>query len=154
MRILSLSALLLTGCAVRHTGFCYGTETGAELRLLDGKVERLVLAEDSAPLHFLEGHTTEIEGKKALGRIHVEDWRVHDGLHGLPVWVGPLVSHAGELGIQDRNSGVFYYLDPASARSLDPYFGDVVLLEGWVQDARRVKVAYFRVLADPEDPPS
>ena len=146
--------LLLTGCAVRHSGFVHGTDVGAELHLLDGTVHPLVLGPESEPLHYLEGHSTEVEGSQVFRKIHVRDWRVHDGLHGLPVWVGPLVSHSGELGIQDRNSGVFYYLDAASARTLDPYWGKVVLLEGWVQDARRVKVAYFRVLAEAEEPPS
>lgn len=154
MRYLPLLLVLSIGCAVRHTGFCYGVESGAELRTMDGKSHRLTLSEDSAPLAYLDGHTTQIEGRQIFKRIAVDDWRIHDGLHGLPVWVGPLVSVGGQLGIQDRNSGVFYFVDPASERSLAPYYGRVVLLEGWVEDARRVKVAYFRVLAELDEPPT
>ncbi|MCO4743430.1 MAG: hypothetical protein KC912_01490 [Proteobacteria bacterium] len=153
---LLLPLLLLSGCAVRHTGFVYGTGEFAELRTLDGRGYPLKLPAQAKPLGYLDGHTTEVEGFRIFRTIHVKDWRVHDGLHGLPTWVGPLIAYGAELGIQDRNSGVFYYVDARAARDLEAYIGDIVLLEGWVQDARRVTVAYFRVLAAPdeEDAPS
>jgi hypothetical protein len=134
---LLLPLLLMSGCAVRHTGFVFGTGDYAELRTLDGKGYPLKLPAQAKPLGYLDGHTTEVEGLRIFRTIHVTNWRVHDGLHGLPTWVGPLV-------------------DVGAARDLEPYMGQTVLLEGWVQDARRVTVAYFRVLAAPdeEDDPS
>lgn len=150
LRFLPLLALL-SGCAVNHTGFVHGFGDTAEIRTLDGVAHPLKLGEDAAPLGYLDGHTAEIEGIKVFRTIHVRSWRVHDGLHGLPTWVGPLVRYGAEVGIQDRNSGVFYYVDPRAARDLEPWIGEIVLLEGWVQDARRVTVAYFRILAAQPD---
>ena len=141
------------------TGFCYPDERGAMLHTMDGRMHPLAVSEEHAAVRYLDGHTTEIEGTRILRRVHVRDWRVHDGLHGLPTWVGPLVQYGAELGIQDRNSDAFYYIDARAARDLAPFTGQVVLLEGWVEGARRVTVAYFRVLAEeqaqapePEDP--
>lgn len=143
--------LLLSACAVRHTGFVFGTGDAAEIRTLDGVGYPLVLKGDSEPLGYLDGHTAQVDGMRIFRAVHVRDWRVHDGLHGLPTWVGPVVVHEASLGIQDRNSGVFYFVDPASARGLERHMGKTVLIEGWVEDAQTVTVAYFRVLAPTDE---
>jgi hypothetical protein len=52
------------------------------------------------------------------------------------------------IGVQDRNSGAYYLVDPDSAETLKPYVGKTVLLEGYVEGAHRVRVLYFRVLED------
>jgi hypothetical protein len=53
------------------------------------------------------------------------------------------------LGLQDRNSGAYYLLDPDAALELSPYVGLPVLVEGYVEGAHRVRVLYYRVLGTP-----
>jgi hypothetical protein len=148
MRASVAAALLAAGCSAHVVGLVEPAAAGPHLRTSEGASFALVVAGDSAPMSYLDGHTAEVWGRKALGRLVVADWKVLDGLHGLPTWVGPLVAQGVQIGVQDRNSGGFYLLDQAGAAALEAYVGEQVLVEGYVEGAHRVRVVYFRVLAN------
>jgi hypothetical protein len=144
----ALAALLLTGCPFHETGLVRPTDEGTVLETPTGDQFRVVTAGQAAPLAALDGHTTEVWGTRISRRVHVTDWKVLEGLHGLPAWVGELDQRGIMIGVQDRNSGAYYLVDPDSAETLKPYVGKTVLLEGYVEGAHRVRVLYFRVLED------
>ena len=146
-------AFAVAGCAVHLNGFVrpLAEGSGTSLTTMEGVEYRLALGPDSQPLAFLDGHMVGIDGKKAGGRVHVTDWEVLEGLHGLQVWVGPVDILGIQVGLTDRATGSYFVLDEASWDVLAPFAGDTVLVEGWVEGAHRLKVVYYRVLAA-EDP--
>lgn len=142
--LLSASA----GCAFHATGLARPTPGGPTLEVIDGTTWRLVVGPDAAPLAALDGHTVTIDGQRVFGTVRVSDWRVDEGLHGMPVWVGPVQRMGAQIGVDDRNSGAFYWVDDAATRTLAAHVGEVVLLEGYVDGPHRVKVLYWRPLDD------
>jgi len=147
------AAALLTGCAVKLTGVVSPLDEigGTGLTTPEGQHYRLKLGPDSAPLAWLDGHECEIEGAGVGTGLRVTDWKIIGGLHGLQVWVGPLDVRGLQIGLSDRNTGSYFLLDEASWNVLEPFVGETVLVEGWVEGAHRLRVVYYRVLA-PEDP--
>jgi hypothetical protein len=115
---------------------------------LDGEHYRLALPADARPLAHLDGHTTVIDGTRTFDVVRVTDWKVPEGLHGMPAWVGRLEEQGVQVGLLDRNSEAFYLVDAGAADLLRPDVGKVVLLEGYVEGPHRVHVVYYRVLAD------
>lgn len=119
------------------------------MNTLDGERYRLALdTADARPLAFLDGHTTEIDGTRVFRVVHVTDWKVPEGLHGMPVWVGALQQEGRRIGLYDRNSRAFYVLDDAATSTLQGDVGKVALVEGYVEGPHRVHVVYYRLLAD------
>jgi hypothetical protein len=57
-----------------------------------------------------------------------------------------------QVGLQDRNTGSFYFVDDVAASTLAPYVGLPVLVEGWVDGPQRINVQFYRVLADDPAP--
>lgn len=139
---------VLTSCPFHEVGLVTPTTGGADLQNIDGNVFHLrLVGQDSAPLHYLDGHTAEVHGTRVLHNVHVTDWQVIEGLHGMPAWIGVLESRVGQLGLLDRNSHAYYLLDREANDTLSRYVGQMVLVEGYVDGAQRVRVVYFRVLA-------
>ena len=143
---------LLAGCSAHYTGLVHPTDRGMELETMDGKHLRLVLpSADARPIAALDGHSLTVDGTQVFRRVYVGDWSVPEGLHGLPTWVGVLEERGAQLGMLDRNSDAYYTIDLDAYARLRPHVGEWVLLEGYVEDARRVRVVYYRVLAPPTD---
>lgn len=146
--LIALLSFQSSGCAVHLVGIVApGDGRGTTLTTMEGKPYRLILSGDAKPMAYLDGHEAEIDGVKTFGRVRVQKWKVTQGLHGLEVWVGPLDERGVQVGIQDRNTGSYFLLDPDGAEALVPYVGETVLLEGYVVGAHVVKVVYYRVLA-------
>jgi hypothetical protein len=143
----------LGGCAIQATGVVAPLADGSGTGFLtsEGERLRLRLGPDAAPLAYLDGHEVALEGSRIGTGVRVSDWKVVGGLHGLQVWVGPLDVVGLQIGIADRNTGSYFYLDEASWDVLSPFDGATLLVEGWVEGAHRLRVVYYRVLA-PEDP--
>lgn len=141
-----LAATLAGGCAVRVQGVVEPAAGGARLTTSDGGQYRLVLLGDAQPVGRLDGHIVAVEGNRALGAVRVTEWTVLEGVHGMSTWVGPLAAMGSQLGIQDRNSGAFYWVDDAAARRLGAHAGELVLVEGYVDGPHRVRVLYFQLL--------
>ena len=127
------AGLILAGCATHAIGIVAPADDGVHLSTVHGEDYRLVLDDEARPLGYLDGHTAEVEGAASFGRLRVQEWSVLEGLHGLPVWVGVLQWRQGDLGLQDRNTGAFYYIDPDNQEVLEPFVGTPVLLEGYVE---------------------
>lgn len=145
--LLSFIFLVSGGC-VAHTQGLVRLDEGAALLLEpQGKLTRLRLGQDSAPLQHLEGHLADVDGVRSPLGLWVVDWKVPQGLHGMEVWVGPLGELGVQVGVQDRNSGAWYELLPDSASLLRPYVGEVVLVEGYVEGPHQIRVLSYRVLA-------
>ena len=116
---------------------------------LDGERYRLALdTSDARPLAYLNGHSTEIDGTRVFRVVHVTDWKVTEGLHGMTVWVGMLETQGRKVGLHDRNSQAFYVFDEAASDLLRADLGKVALVEGYVEGPHQVHVAYYRLLAD------
>lgn len=142
--------VLLAGCAFHEVGLVTPIPAGARLETMDGGVYQLVLTgQDGAPLHYLDGHTADVYGTRVFHKVQVTDWKVIEGLHGMPAWIGVIEERGVQLGMLDRNSGAYYLLDRDAYDTLLPYVGQIVLVEGYVEGAQRVHVVYFRVLAGP-----
>lgn len=140
-------ALALAGCAVSLRGAVVPGDDGATLlQLPDGRTRRLVLDAGSAPLAGLDGEMAQIEGKAGIGGVRVAEWSVPQGTRGLQVWVGVLERRDGRLRVVDRNARAVYLVDDQAVDSLSEAVGRTVLLEGWVEHAMTVRVAYARVL--------
>lgn len=143
----TLGLLLVGGCAYHQTGLVEVGPRGTTLVEPDGDSVTLVLGEGSQPIRHLEGHLVDVEGQRFMRAVRVEGWRVPEGLHGMAAWVGPLTPMGSQLGLQDRNSGGFYLLDPEAEKALARYADQVVLLEGYVDGPHRIHVLFYRVLA-------
>jgi hypothetical protein len=138
--------LALAGCAWHGRGLVEPGASGAHLTDIHGRRVLLVTDEASRPLQRLDGHLTEVWGRRFIGPVQVRDWRVLEGVHGLAVWVGPVVLQGVQVGLQDHNSGSFYFVDREAARVLGARPGETVLVEGHVDGPNRVKVLYYRWL--------
>jgi len=145
-----LATLLRSGCPTHALGIVEPANPGTTLTTSTGMRYRLALGLDASPMKWLDGHMAEVSGPRVGKRIRVKEWKVVEGLHGLPVWVGELEARGVQIGLQDRNSGAYYLVDQEAANTLWPFLGEPVLLEGYVEGAHRVRVVYFRVLADHE----
>lgn len=147
---LAVLGIAAGGCAFHAEGLVGPEGDVTVLNTLDGERYRLALeTEDARPLAHLLNHTTAIDGTRVFRVVHVTDWKVLEGLHGMPAWVGVLQEQGGRrLGIADRNSEAFYVLDEGATDVLRPELGKVVLVEGYVEGPHQVHVVYYRVLAD------
>lgn len=142
----AVAAWVSSGCAAHLTGLVDRSADGLSLSTPEGRHYRLVAVGDAAPLVHLDGHIAEVEGRRVFRTVTVTDWSVPQGLHGMPAWVGTLERRGVQLGLSDRNSGTFWWLDPVAAETLAPYVGVPVLVEGYVEGAQRIVVVYYRVL--------
>jgi hypothetical protein len=110
-----------------------------------GVVRPLALEPGSGPLAYLDGHLVKLEGTWRRGHIEVGDWRVMEGLHGLPVWVG-VVRAGPRLSLFVPDSGVTYNLDQDASSELAGWVGRTVLVEGYVEGGVGIRVMYYRPL--------
>jgi len=64
----------------------------------------------------------------------------------MATWVGTLERKGVQLGLMDRNSGVFYFFEPNSAAPLSEFLGRQVMIEGYVEGPHLVRVLDYRLL--------
>lgn len=140
-------AIFISGCTVYHQGQLLG-EDGRRCRLYvqDGRELRLVTGPESAGLMYLAGSTVEVWGRKVVGGVVVSDWKVASGPHGMTTWVGTLERRGIQLGMLDRNSGVFYFIERRSSVVLNDFVGSQVMIEGYVEGPHVVRVLDYKVL--------
>ena len=132
------------GCHAHLTGMVEApADEALRLKTSEGRAYRLVLPGDAAPVAKLDGFFVEVEGQRMCRTIRVADWEITQGLHGMSVWVGKLEERGIQLGMDDRNSGAFYFLDESATKTLRPYVGRLIVLEGYVVGPHRVKVMYY-----------
>ena len=141
--------LLLFGCAFKESGLARPSADGVVLDMMDGRQVPLKTDTDSDPLRFLDGHSVHVEGRRVGRAVRVSEWQVLEGLHGMNVWVGPVGRNSGGIGVDDRNSRVFYWVDEEAAATLAPWLGKVVLIEGYVDGHHRVHATAWRPLSEP-----
>lgn len=140
--------LALQGCAWHGRGLVEPGNNGVRLTDISGRSVLLVTDADSRPLQRLDGHLTEVWGRRLIGPVQVREWRVLEGVHGLAVWVGPVTLQGIQVGLQDHNSGSFYFVDKEAARVLAARPDETILVEGHVDGPNRIKVLYYRWLED------
>jgi hypothetical protein len=138
--------VILAGCATHVRGLVEPRPMGSRLTTVDGRVYKLILTGTAAPIQKLDGHIIDAWGVRVFNAIRVGRWTVGDGLHGMTTWVGTLVQMGDQLGIEDMNSGSFYWLDDQAAAVLRSSHGEVALVEGYIDGPHRVKVMYYRLL--------
>lgn len=144
---LAIFAAGAPGCAFHGVGLATPAPAGPQLMTSDGATWQLVVSGDATALGGLDGHTAEVWGRRGVGRVVVvTDWKVVEGLHGMPVFVGPTAAMGSQVVIEDHNTGGVYFVDEEGADVLWPFVGEWVLVEGYVEGAHRVRVVYYRVL--------
>ena len=139
---------LLGGC-VRTVQGVVQVSANQDVRLehVYGGDTRLLFADsEDRLLHSLSGHSVVVEGKVTAAGVRIGGWRVLEGPHALPVWIGVLQLRGGELGLFDRNSDVFYYLEKESSKHLYSSVGRWAVLEGYVDGPHTLRVMYYDVL--------
>ena len=136
------------GCARNVQGVVTVHPTqGVSLAHVYGGATRLTLSAEEEPLLMaLGGHSVVVDGRGGAQRVRVEHWRVLEGPHALPVWIGVLQLRGGELGLFDRNSDIFYYLEKESSKHLYSSIGRWAVVEGFVDGPHTVRVMYYDVL--------
>ncbi len=90
-----------------------------------------------------------MEGRRFGRRLLLEEFSIPNGLHGMQVWFGDVEMRGVFTGIMDRNSDAFYPIDCEASRAFAGQMGTPVLVEGYVDQDKRVKVLYWRLLREP-----
>ncbi|MEQ1503895.1 MAG: hypothetical protein ABMB14_16760 [Myxococcota bacterium] len=134
------------GCLVHRVGWVETADGPVELISADGDRERLLLLPAASAVRQLDGHLVEIDGRKGLRRIQVAGWRVVEGPHALPVWVGPIQRLGVQIGVQDLSSGALVFVDAAAEDALGTHVGQLVAVEGYIDGPQRIQVQYWRLL--------
>lgn len=142
-----LAALL--GCAVHTTrsGLVEPTDGPVNLRTYEGRVYRLQLDEDSAPVRYLDNVVVKVEGARLFRTLWVQDWYVQDAGDGSGGFVGRLRTYGARLVVDDRNTKRTLVIADGTARELVAHVGQDVLLLGHVVGGETIEVVAFRVLA-------
>lgn len=137
---------LSAGCVAHTQGVV--REDGAVAHLIepDGRSTRLRLGPDSAPISALSGHLIQVDGVRSPAGLWVSDWGVAQGLHGMEVWVGTLASLGVKIGLQDRNSEMWYEVAAEDAGIFRDEVGRPVLIEGYVVGPHQIRVLSYRWL--------
>jgi hypothetical protein len=139
-----LSALM--ACSVHRVGLVEADAGRVRLVGADGRGERLVLLGDAAVLRGMEGHLVEVDGRKALGALQVEEFRALEGPHALPVWLGQVQRLGAQIGIADRASGELMLVDDRAAAELAPHVGEWIAAEAYVDGFLHVVVQHWVLL--------
>ena len=141
-------AVGLAGCARNVQGVVTVHPTqGVSLAHVYGGATKLALStEEEGLLRALEGHSVVVDGRGGAGGVRIDHWRVLEGPHALPVWIGVLQLRGGVLGLLDRNSEIFYYLEKDSSKMLYSHVGRWAVIEGFVDGPHTVRVMYYDVL--------
>jgi hypothetical protein len=134
------------GCEFHEIGLVHGSPGQTTLDTPSDGQFQLGLGEDARPLRYLDGHEAEIWGSRIGHRVHVTDWKLGEGLHGMPSFVGVIEEQGAQIGMLDRNSKAYYVFDQESIPVLRPMAGKTVMVEGYVDGAHRVRVLFFRLL--------
>lgn len=129
-------------------GLVESSGPGTTLVTPEGRRLRLVLGEESAPLSDLDGQMVRIEGQRGLGAVHVTNWKVPEGPHGMEAWIGALEPQGSQLGLADHNSGAYYLLDGPSSEALWGSRGHLVILEAYVVGPHRLQVTWWQDLEE------
>ena len=138
---------VVQGCAFHATGLLEPAGAGVRLLEVTGEPWRLVLLGPAEALGELDGLVVEVDGQRLFRTVRVAEWRVREGEHGMPAWVGPVQRMGAQIGIADRNTQQFFWLDENASRVLGEHVGETVLLEGYVDGPHRVRVLHYRVLS-------
>ncbi len=138
--------ILLSGCSAHIQGLVEKRPLGVWMQTSEGKNYQLLTDPSVSELAYLEGLIITVDGRRVFRKITVTDYTVREGLHGLQSWVGVLEKRGIQIGLQDRNSGSFFFVTRDSVSTLEPFVGKPVLLEGYVEGAHEVTVMYYRPL--------
>lgn len=138
--------IFVLACTANLQGLVDKRPLGTWIQTSEGAEYQLVLGEGSAAVAHLDGLIVEVEGRRVFRKVDVEDWRCREGSHGLTAWVGVIEERGVQLGLRDRNSDGWYFLDADSVDTLRPFLGKPVLIEGYVVGAHEVAAVYYRPL--------
>lgn len=135
-----LPLFLLTACLQTHRGLV--TVEGGQAVLLgqDGGQRAVAAAGEGALVAGLEGCEVELRGRKAGGRLLVQEWTVLSGPGGGQPFVGPLELFGSNWILHDRSTGREVILDLSGAEGLARHAGEIVLVEGYVSGAQTVSI--------------
>lgn len=139
-------AMLLLGCAWKGEGLVESTSTGPYLQASTGQRWRLVPSEEDRILKHLDGQIVTVEGRRVFKNLTVKRFSIPAGVHGMSVWFGTLERRGVQLGLQDRNNGGFYLLQPGYPDAIEDAVGAQVLVEGYIDGPHRIRVLHHRIL--------
>lgn len=140
------SATSLGACAFRQTGLVGVDEAGARLALQHGGELRVAPVGVGREIESLDGHLVSVRGRRAFGRVTVSSWTVRSGLSDMNAWVGVLERRGAQLGLDDRNTGMWYFIDRKDEAALMPLVNQLILVEGMVVGPHVIEVADVRAI--------
>lgn len=117
---------------------------------LDGEQTPLRLRGDHRVLGFLDGETLELTGTRLMGRLRVREWRLIEGVSGIPAYIGTVERYGQQLVLREYNSGARVLLEPGVTAELGPFIGKPVMVEGYIDESSRLAVVHFQVLVEGE----
>jgi hypothetical protein len=140
----------LVACAVPVRAIGVVTNEGPRTVITsnEGRSRSLALKGPHVAMRYLDGHEVDLEGLWRGGAINVDRWRVSQGLHGLPAWVGELRRTPNGLVLHVLADDVSIPVDEDSADILDPFVGRMVLIEGFLEVSVGLRVMFYRPLFD------
>lgn len=147
---IAISTFVGAGCAVavRAVGRVAPVGDTMVITSSEGTSRPLELTGVAEPMRYLDGHTVTVDGVLHKQAIQVRRWHVIEGLNGLSVWVGRLVSTPNGIGIVELDSDAVFQLDADVAPDLEPWIGQTVLVEGLIEGALGIRVMFYRPLFD------
>lgn len=140
------AAFLAAGCTAHVRGLIAPVDGRPVVTTIEGKRYGLVLFGDAAALAALDGHLVQVDGPHALGLLGVTRWRVLDGLSGMTPWIGRVAVLGSQVGLEERGTATFYWLDDQTSRALRDHPGALVLVEGYVDGPHRIRALSVRAL--------
>ena len=138
--------VLVSGCATARKGFI--EIDGPTVLLVESRGTKIPVKGPSLELGLrqLDEHLLQVWGKRTPNAFRVDRYRVLEGTHGISVWMGRIAIRAGVLGLVDVEGSLFRPLREMEEGALTEHIGDLVLVEGYIEGAERVRVVYYRVL--------
>lgn len=144
--------LILGGCAVHGHGVVVAADPPM-MRLSEGQEYTLRVDEGVRELTQITDVVVEYWGRKRGRVLTVDDYKVGEGPHGMPTWIGTLTASGARLGLQDRNSGLFYVISEEDVDQIEDLVGETLLIEGYVDGPHEIRLMFITVLDLDEEPP-
>ncbi len=139
------------GCAVSVRGAVVPSGDNVVLRELTGDQTPLRLRGDARVLRFLDGELLELSGVQSWGRLRVVEWRLIEGVSGIPAYIGIVERYGQQLSLREYNSGAQVLLEPDVTQELLAFIGKPVMVEGYIDASNQLAVVHYQILVEGEE---
>jgi hypothetical protein len=139
------------GCAVSVRGAIVPSGDNVVVRELSGEQTPLRLRGSARVLRFLDGELIELSGTQSWGQLRVQEWRLIEGVSGIPAYIGIVERYGRQLVLREYNSGARVLLEPDVTQELLSFIGKPVMVEGYIDEHNQLAVVHYQILVDGEE---